>query len=436
MRKKHPIGFYTYAVIFLFAIASISHWIERYQSEFLLIAFFTAFISYLLILQEKHSFWHLFVIGLLGRIVLFFSLPSLSDDLFRFIWDGTLIKNGIHPFAELPSYYLNQPVNGLDQGLYNQLNSPNYFTIYPPLNQAIFWLSVQFGDSWLVSANIIRVFLIVAEVTSFFLLRSLLSHFQKNEHLAFWYFLNPLVILEITGNLHFEGLVVLFLLIGILGFEKSKNWISIGGFGLAIGAKLLPVIYLPYLFFSGLKNKRWWVAIAAGVVGLITLLPLFNQAFINGMSSSLDLYFRKFEFNASLYFIAREIGYWVYGYNNIAKIGPLLSVFSFLAIMSLSVYAGLKKWKAPKTFLFISCIYLMFSTIIHPWYILPLIAFGLLSGYWFPIFWSFMIFLTYMGYTKTGFELPMWIVVLEYMTIISVFIFETQTIKKKYKDYL
>lgn len=29
-------------------------------------------------------------------------MPSLSDDIYRFIWDGRAMLNGIHPFSMTP----------------------------------------------------------------------------------------------------------------------------------------------------------------------------------------------------------------------------------------------------------------------------------------------------------------------------------------------
>ncbi|MEP3003504.1 MAG: glycosyltransferase family 87 protein, partial [Ekhidna sp.] len=397
------------------ALLSISNWIERHETMPLLFAYSSAFISYVFILLRPKNSNLLLASGVIIRFLFFLSLPILSDDLYRFIWDGTLLKNGIHPFAELPGYYLSQGIPEVSKELFNRLNSPNYFTIYPPLNQFIFWLSAVIGNGdWLVSANIIRLILYGADIGSFILLKQLLKHYGKSENLAFWYFLNPLVILEFVGNLHFEGLVIFFLLLGVYAYEKNKKTLSGIGLGLAIGTKLLPLIFLPFFFLKGIKEKKWSAAILGGLIGILTLLPMLNQSFIDGMQESLDLYFRSFEFNASLYFIAREIGHWIYGYNNIALIGPLLSIFSILSILSISVFGLIKKWSVPKTLLFILTTYLLLATTVHPWYILPLVVFGVLSGYWYPIIWSAMIFLTYVGYTKEGFELPMFIVVIEY----------------------
>ena len=431
MPKQYQTGYYTFLFVYILAIFSIGSWIERHQSLPLLLAYFSAFMGYVFLLLKQEESRLLFSVGLIARVLLFISLPVLSDDLYRFIWDGTLLKNGIHPFEALPGAYLDQNISGIDQTLFDRLNSPNYFTIYPPLNQFIFWLSVSIGQgNWLVSANVIRLILYGADVGTFLFLRKLLIHYGKSENYAFWYWLNPLVILEFTGNLHFEGLVIFFVITGLYYFEKNRKWLSAAGFGLAIGTKLLPLIYLPFLFLKGLRERKWIIAILSGVLGLLTLLPLLNETFIRAMSESLDLYFRSFEFNASLYFLAREVGFWIYGYNNIALIGPLLSIFSVVTILAISGIAVWKKWSVPKTLLFILTSYLLFATTVHPWYVLPLVALGVLSGYWYPIVWSLLIFLTYVGYTKSGFELPMFIIVIEYVLTGLVLLFETRLKKE------
>lgn len=418
MLKRPSTGYNTFVFIFLLGVFSIGNWIDRDQTLPLFLAFFSALLGYLFILQEKENFKLLVGIGLLARLILFFTMPSLSDDIYRFIWDGLLSKNGLNPYTELPSYYLNTTaIPGINSELFNHLNSSNYFSVYPPLNQFLFWISIACTDSWLTATNLLRALLLLADVGSLLILQRLLFHYGKPKQLAFWYFLNPLVILEFTGNIHFEGLVIFLVLVGIYFLEKNRGGLSAASLGLAIATKLLPLIYLPYLFILGLRNRRWWVAISAGLIAILTLLPMLNHAFISSMQSSLDLYFRNFEFNASLYFIAREVGLLIYGYNNIAFIGPLLALLSFSSILFISILGNKRQWSIPKTLLFILTTYLLFTTTVHPWYVLPLIAFGLLSGYWYPIVWSLMIFLTYLGYSKEGFELPLFIVFVEYAVI-------------------
>ncbi|MEM6643954.1 MAG: hypothetical protein AAF616_13320 [Bacteroidota bacterium] len=420
----------------LFAASAflLGNFIGRNESSFLLSVYCLFFFSYLLLLFQNVPKSYFFWLGVSSRILLFFSMPALSDDIYRFLWDGYLLKNGLHPFAELPGFYLDHLPTGLTEALYERLNSPNYFTIYPPLNQGLFWLCVQIGDSWLASTNVLRTVILIADLGSLWLLKKILPYYSKDPKWSYAYFLNPLVILELTGNLHFEGLVVFFLLLGMYAYKTRNVWFSAAGFGLAIGTKLLPLIYLPYLLFSNLRSRLAWISVFSGVVGLLTLLPLASASFINGMGASLDLYFRKFEFNASIYYCAREVGIWILGYNPIAKLGPALSVTSVVYILAISVIGTRKGWRQPFIFLLILLGYLALSTTVHPWYIIPLIAFGILSGFWFPLVWSLTVFLTYLGYSELGFQLPIWVVAVEYSLVAAFALFEFLILNKRDLD--
>ena len=425
MPSSRPAGRVISLVILLVSVTFIGNFISREQSLLLFIIYALGFLSYLYIAGKVASTKLLLISGILARLTLFFSLPSLSDDIYRFIWDGALLKNGINPYLQLPAYYMENPIQGLDQTLYDQLNSPEYCTIYPPLNQFIFWLSAIVGNgNWLVYANTIRSFMLAADIGSYCFMIRLLKHYGMPSRLAFLYFLNPLVILEFVGNVHFEGIVICFLLAGLYWFERSKRWLSATFAGLAIATKLLPFIYLPCLFFEGLKNKKWTVAILATIMAIVTFLPFLNDQLISGMRNSIALYFKKFEFNASVYYLMREAGFQLYGHNKIAQIGPVLSIFTCLFILSISVAGVRLKWSKPRMFLYILTIYLVLATTVHPWYIIPLISFGVLAGYYYPIVWSLTIFLTYSGYAATGYELPVLFIMIEYIFVLIVFALE------------
>jgi len=410
-------------LVLLISITTIGLQIERQQSTILFLAFFSAFFSYCwLIFYPSSSDIY---VGVLIRLVLFAGMPTLSDDVYRFIWDGHLLNAGINPFSELPSYYLSQPhIAGISESLYTQLNSTSYFTIYPPLNQFVFWLAANIGeDSWLLSANIIRLFLLFGDILAVIFLRRILTANGQQKGKAMVYFLNPLVILEGVGNLHFEVLVTAFLLIGIYYLTKKK-WLSAVGFGFAIGTKLLPLIYLPGLLFQGKIKERMGLILLIGLIATVTFLPMLNIEFVSGMKESLGLYFQKFEFNASIYFMVRQVGFWVNGYNIIGTLGPVLSVLTALTIVILSYFQAIKSQRIAVIMFVALMIYLSFSTIVHPWYIIPLIALGVIINAKTALVWSFFIFLTYFGYTEEGFELSMYWVVLEYVVVFSLFVYE------------
>ena len=161
--------------------------------------------------------------GILLRLLLLVSFPGLSDDVYRFIWDGRLIVNGYNPFLHLPTHYIenNIAIAGITPELFDELNSQEYFTIYPPVPQMIFsaaaWIS---PESWIGSIIVIRSFLIACEIGSIFFIKKLLDRFQLPAENVLLYALNPLIIIELCGNLHLEATMIFFLLMGIYFISK------------------------------------------------------------------------------------------------------------------------------------------------------------------------------------------------------------------------
>ncbi len=427
MPRQHNTAQYTCLFILVAGISTVGLLISRHDSLPLGLAYFSAFFGYFWLCQFPPSLKAMWGIGLFVRLLLFLGMPVLSDDIYRFIWDGQLLRAGVSPFAELPTQIAAGETlpPGLSHELYDHLNSKNYFTIYPPLNQWVFWLSAWIGhDHWLLSANVIRSILLLGDVATFFFLQQILRFHHRDAQLANWYFLNPLVMLEGVGNLHFEILVVTFLVMGIYFYYRGSFWKAGIGFGLAIATKLLPLIYLPAVLIHKRLKSGMVLAVVALALVVLSFVPMINAALRDSMASSLGLYFQKFEFNASIYYVIREVGFWVKGYNIIGTLGPALSIATLMGILAIACIGRFRQWAIAEIMLWSLSCYLALATTVHPWYILPLIALGVLSNYWFPMVWSALIFTTYFGYTSTGFEPSMGWLVLEYVMVFGLMVFE------------
>ena len=74
--------------------------------------------------------------ALLFRLLLVPSAPTLSTDLYRYLWDGRLAVAGVSPYRHPPSA---PEVAGFRDALvYPQLNHVHWRTIYPPGGQLVF----------------------------------------------------------------------------------------------------------------------------------------------------------------------------------------------------------------------------------------------------------------------------------------------------------
>jgi alpha-1,6-mannosyltransferase len=428
---------YWFLIFFtVIAYAFVGYFIPRYETGYLLVAVGFLFLSYIWIVtnvQEEEVFTWL-IIALCFRLIFLVALPSLSEDFYRFIWDGRLWLTGHHPFAKLPAAYLQLGIHGVDQSLFEKLNSQPYFTIYPPVSQFIFWLSVKiFPESILGSVIVMRVIIFFAEVGTILIIRKLLREFSLSAQNVLLYALNPLVIIELIGNLHFESLVIFFVFLSILLLMRFRLLFSAAGLSLAIGTKLVPVIFLPSLiWFIGIKRSVTY-GLAVLFFLILCFLPLFDQAAFQAMTESVGLYFNKFEFNASLYYLVREVGFWKYGYNIIQTVGWKLGLVAALLIVFISFRKGLhihsevNSLRVQEMLLQIMwalCIYFLFTTTLHPWYITTLVSISVFSLYRFPVLWSGLIFLTYAGYDIDSFQENYWLTAFEYVAVIGYFIFE------------
>ena len=149
----------------VFSIYGLGFTVQQSEFSAILSFYVPGFLAYLFLyffIKKETTIWYLVGLGVALRFLLIFSFPNLSDDIYRFIWDGLLTINGINPFNHLPSYFIDNQIviQGINQELFDKLNSPNYYTIYPPVCQGIFAMSTWiFPSSWIGSAMIMKSFL-------------------------------------------------------------------------------------------------------------------------------------------------------------------------------------------------------------------------------------------------------------------------------------
>jgi alpha-1,6-mannosyltransferase len=350
-----------------------------------------------------------------------FYLPVLSDDVYRFIWDGNMTINGQNPYLFLPSEYAH-PISGL----FEKLNSPNYYSLYPPLNQHFFAIAAWFGKGSIMQNIIgIRLVLICAGIITVLFVYEIANELKIEEDkklkMTALFAFNPFVIVETAGNLHFEGLMLMFILSAYFFFLKYKSvFLASIPFGMAVSIKLIPLILLPLIWkrLGFIKGFQFMAMVL--VVNILFFVPFYETEIFSNVLNSMDLYFHKFEFNASLYYVLRELGYYVSGFNMIAFIGPGLALFSLITILRLSF----KREELPVVSLYVLTTYLLCSTTVHPWYLITLIGVSLFTDYRFPIVWSFLVAVSYYAYQFNPIEESLTLVFLEYAIVLTVFFVE------------
>ncbi|MFD2784032.1 glycosyltransferase 87 family protein [Hymenobacter rubripertinctus] len=389
--------------------------------------------------------------ALLLRLLWLPALPAFSDDYHRFRWDGLLLSQGQNPYryrpdelvapAQEPAALLpatpqppktnNHPLTTL----YPRLNSPHYYSVYPPVDQAVFGLAAGlFPHSERGFVGALRVLLLLGEAATAGLVLALLRQFGVPRERALWYLLNPLVVVELTGNLHFEGLVGGLLLLMLWLLARGRGAAGGAALALAVATKLLPLLVLPLL----LRRLPWQRLLGFGAalgVGLAALfLPFLSLELLGNISRSLDLYFRNFEFNASFYYLARAGGQWLTGYNQIALIGPALALLTALGGLLLAFTERRPTWATlPRALLLLLTLYFLLATTVHPWYLAPLVLLSTFTRARYALVWSGLIGLSYAAYRTTAYTENLALIALEYTVVLVVLVLDAR--QGRLRDY-
>lgn len=408
-----------------------------FQSTFgVYLVLFGSMILIYLFSDEKTPWFWIFLAGILLRFSLFLSIPIWSDDFARFLWDGELLRLNENPYSETPGQWKqNHPLETteLQKNLFGYLNSPEYFSIYPPLNQAVFWLAAKSGQGTIWNGVLgLRLLMILGEIGVFFMFLKVFKIFEIPINKLWLYWINPLIVIEITGNLHFEGLVLLLLLASIFHQGIKKSLLSGVFWGLSVGVKLVPLMLFPawIAFPKTQKNLIFWIG--AGIAVGLSFTPLLIDSSWFNFFQSLKLYQGKFEFNASIYYLLREVGFWIHSYNTIAELTKILSALTLIGILYLS-------WKKkPQTlpelaelWVLIYLIYLILQPVVHPWYLIPGFGLSLLTNKKAFLVWTFTVIFSYQAYGNEVFEENPLFLLAEYAVLFQVILVDYSLLKRK-----
>ncbi|NCT10053.1 MAG: mannosyltransferase [Flavobacteriia bacterium] len=431
----------------------VAYFLER--TKFLELLFCWSFLFgsfYFLTKKNDLSFKNLALISIFFRLIFLFATPNLSQDFYRFIWDGRMLLEGYNPYLSIPENFIKQSVSPINEAktLYEGMGILNgsHFTNYPPILQFCFFITAFFSNKSIFGSIIIfRIIIILADIGILYYGKKLLERVELPVKNIFWYVLNPFIIIEMTGNLHFEPVMLLFLIIGLNHLHQQK-WFFAGIFmGLAVSVKLIPLLFLPLIFQNFKKTKNstklnfkiyflsrfktidfvklifFYIVIFTTTVLLFS--PFLSQNFIVNYSKTVGLWFTTFEFNASFYYLFREIGYLFRGYNEIAIIGKITAICTIIFIATLAIFKNNKSFKKLiVSMIFGISFYYFFSSTVHPWYVATPLLLGVFTKYKFPIIWTFVVILSYQAYTNSLSKENLWLIALEYVLLYSYIIYE------------
>ena len=314
-------------------------------------------------------------IGVAGVLAVAFALrllalplgPTLSDDAYRYVWDGVIQTDGINPYAYRPTDERLAALRGRIP--FEALNSEGYFSVYPPASQLVFRSAAEIageGAAWTRVWLVTKLILLAFEALALLLLARLVR--GRALLLYAWH---PLAVLEIAGQGHTEAAMLPALVLAVVWLDRERPGLpSRVGAGAALAwatmVKLVPLVLAPL----ALRKGRGEAVIGGLALGVLLAWPYAEPYVLPHVRESLDLYVRYFEFNAGPYFALKELGRWWTGTDVSKTLGPALRWAFVVGLIPLWVGAWRCKWPFARAALAVWAWFFCTTTTVHPWYLL------------------------------------------------------------------
>ena len=155
-------------------------------------------------------------VAVLARVSLLPLAPELSDDVYRYLWDGRVLSEGTNPYSHAPA---DDALTALRAPWHDRINHPDVPTIYPPVAQLLFALASAVGGTVLAAK---ALWLVLDLGCGLLLQRVAVRTGRRPAPVLLWYLWSPLLVVETGWSAHFDA-AGLFLMAALLWLAAGRG---------------------------------------------------------------------------------------------------------------------------------------------------------------------------------------------------------------------
>ncbi len=348
--------------------------------------------------------------------------PTLSDDIYRYIWDGRLMVHGISPYAYPP--YASQ-LAFLRDSNWALVGSKDIVSPYPPLleflNAAVYLVSP--------TALAYKAAFLMPNLATIVALPFLLKRLHLDPRLSIIYSWNPLFVLEFSSSGHDDSLAIFFVLVSFYALFSGRRTLSAAAMALGVLSKLFPLLMVPILL------KRWG---ARGVAAFAVLVLGFYAPFVVSSESivapvSVYVLSDRSAFNGGAFSIFQGL-FGALGVSSSFDAARLLQLSIFIAVLAWLTLKGIRHAADSLRLARYSAgaltLYLALSSTVQPWYLAwVFVPFLAIMSSWSWVLFSGLIILSYYTFTQPPIQPGywaevVWVKVVEYAQLYGLAAFE------------
>jgi membrane protein YdbS with pleckstrin-like domain len=249
-------------------------------------AVYFAAIVILLRLRADIAIWPLLVVAALMRVFPLLAPPFLSNDMYRYVWDGWVQAAGINPYRYIPAdphlAFLRDAI------VYPNINRATYaHTIYPPAAEMIFWFITRATAFLQIPPVLAMKFCLLGfEALGMFAIVKLLDVAGLPRSRILIYAWNPLPVWEFASSGHVDAIAIAFVSLALWLASGTRNGRAGAALAVATLTKFFPVILIPAIW----RRRDWTFATVFTALIVALYLPYLGAGagvfgFLGGYSA-------------------------------------------------------------------------------------------------------------------------------------------------------
>lgn len=345
----------------------------------------------------RRAFAACLLLAAAGRVVLLGAAPLVSDDVYRYVWDGRVQRHGLDPLRAVPA---DPALAHLHTDVTRRIDptSAALPSLYPPLAQRYFLAVTAVRES----AFAMAAAALVCDLLTIGVLGRWLAAAGRSPWWVLAWAWHPLAALEGAGGGHVDAAGTLLLVGAAYALSRRRSLLAAVALAGAFAVKFLPLVLAP-LFWRRVRPGD--AALAALLIALL-YLPFLDGA---GLPvGSLGTYVAQWRFNGpSFRWLAAGLG-----------AGPAV-VLAAAAGLAAAVHARRTRGRDdPAAWAWPLAAALCLMPAVYPWYLVWLIPFLAPRVNWPLVVWTLASLLTYTVWTPhlagAGWILPAWVEPVEY----------------------
>ncbi len=321
------------------------------------------------------SRWWLWAVPVVFRLLLLTTEPTLSDDVYRYLWDGHVATQGVSPYSypifapELDPYEI--PARRL-------ANNPQLASPYLPAAHGLFAVAAAILPSRPLTMQLLMT---LFDLGSAGLLVGIMTRVGLPGHRVALYLWNPIVIVEIAHGAHLDAFMIFLALLAVRLSLTGTGLRPLSPVALALATltRPIPALLAPVLWW----RWSWPLRVSFIVVTLAIVAPfgfgqggwgLLGQPTGTGLFGSARVYSQEFRFNSGLFtWIEQSAGQLSFDPNVASKVVGALMVTILLGTW-LAARRADDDLRLVRLLVVPVLGYIVLTPVFHPWYLLLAVA--------------------------------------------------------------